>query len=129
MSKFFIMSALRSEVISGGREISNCISKTILVFVADDLKNTSINGCGLIFRCRDFSLDEEASSGDWKNAFDITECDDMIIIMIKFDYSSPSVIFPFVWNIGADYYRHHFYFIIKTLDFFVYFNYIYGIDV
>lgn len=95
MSKFYIMTALRSEVISGGRKVSNCISKTILVFNADILKNTSINGCGQIFRCKNFSLDEEASSGDWKNAFDITECNDMIIITIKTDYVSPSAIFPF----------------------------------
>ena len=104
MAKFCIMSALRSEVILGERMVSQCLSKAVFVFSADNLKNTSINSCGLIFRCKNFSIDEKNSVGSWKDAFEcLTESNDLIIITIKPDYCSPSVPFPFEWeNFGAD---------------------------
>jgi hypothetical protein len=90
------MTALRSEVISGGRKVSNCISKTILVFNADGMKNTSINGCGLIFRCKNFSVDEDSSSCDWKNAFEYRiENGDMVVVTINPDFNRPAVIMPY----------------------------------
>ena len=96
MSKFCIMTARRSEVVSGGRRISKCISKTILVFNADGMKNTSINGCGLIFRCKNFSVDEDSSSGDWKNAFEYRiENGDMVVVTINPDFNKPAVIMPY----------------------------------
>jgi hypothetical protein len=96
MSKFCILSALKSEIISGGRRASQCMSKVVLVFNADELRNTSINGCGLIFRCKRFSVDEKNCIGNWKDAFEHNlEHNDIVVITINQDYKRPATIMPF----------------------------------
>ena len=95
MGKFFVMSALTSEIVSGGRKVSQCVSRSILVFNAEDLRNTSICSCLLVFRCKNFSVDEDSSSGDWENAFEYKiESGDMVVITINPDFNKPAVIMP-----------------------------------
>lgn len=96
MKKFCVMTALTSEIVSGGRRVSQCVSRSVLVFNAEDLRNTSVHGCLVLFKCKNFSVDESASTGDWKNAFEYKiESGDMVLITINPGFSKPVVIMPY----------------------------------
>lgn len=100
MAKFCILSALKSEMSSGEKGASQCESKVLLVFNAEDTRNASIHGCVIMFRCSGFAIDEEKSVGNWKTAFGYnTEGNDMVIITINPDYKASVVIPYFGWNI------------------------------
>lgn len=95
MARFCIMSALKSEIASNGKLASQCESKVVLVFNAEDVRNTSFHGCVIIFRCNGFAIDEEKSVGNWKDAFGYnTEGNDRVVILINPDYR-PGIIVPY----------------------------------
>ena len=91
MAKFYIMSALKSEQ----KKTHECDSKVILVFNAENVRNTSIHGCVVEFRCNGFEIDEEKSIGKWNDAFRCsTEGNDKVVITINPDYKR-GVIMPY----------------------------------
>lgn len=96
MAKFYAMSALISEIESGGRRVPQCISRVLLVFNADGLRNVSINGCGLTFRCKNFSVDEKVSSYNWRDCFMYElKCNSIFVISIASEFTKPIVIMPY----------------------------------
>jgi hypothetical protein len=95
MARFCILSALKSEMSSCGEMASQCEGKVVLVFNAENMRNTSVHGCVIMFRCSRFVIDEDKSVGNWKTAFGYnTEGNDMVIITINPDYKV-SVVMPY----------------------------------
>lgn len=95
MAKFCIMSALKSEIASSGKKVCECDSKVLLVFDGENVRNATIHGCVIIFRCNGFVVDEEMSLGGWKNVFGYnTEGNDRVVITINPDYR-PGIFIPY----------------------------------
>ena len=71
------MSALKSDLASSGKKICECDSKVLLAFDAEDVRNTTIRGGVIVFRCSGFKVDKEESTGKWNEAFGPVDPDEL----------------------------------------------------
>lgn len=100
MERFFIVAALKSEISSNSKGISQCESRVQLVFHSSKLEHATKRGNVITFDCDKFSVDEETSSSNWRDAFNFNdEPPKGVIITINPGYSS-GVVLPYVgWNL------------------------------
>lgn len=96
MLKFCIMAALKSELASSGKGVYQCDSMVQFVFNAENLEHATKRGSVITFDCDRFSLDEEHSSKNWRDAFNFNEEPPRgMIITTNTDYTS-GIVMPYV---------------------------------
>lgn len=100
MEKFFIVAALKSEITSDSKRISQCESGVQLVFHSSKLEHATKRGNVITFDCDGFQVDEKISSTNWRDAFNFNEEPPRgVIITISPGYKS-GIVLPYVdWNL------------------------------
>ena len=96
MTKYCIVSALKPELDSSGKRISQCESKVQFVFSSEKLEHASKHGNLITFDCYGFSVDEENSSKNWKDVFNFNEEPPRrVVITVDIAYKA-GIVLPYV---------------------------------
>lgn len=96
MEMFFIVAALKSEISSNSKGISQCESRVQLVFHSSKLEHATKRGNVITFDCDGFQVDEKISSTNWRDAFNFNEEPPRgVIITISPGYKS-GIVLPYV---------------------------------
>lgn len=91
MRKFCIIATPKSEM-----ALSKSESKILFVFFSEMLEHATKHGNVITFDCHGFSVDEENSSNNWRDAFNFNEEPPRgIVITIDVAYGS-GIVLPYV---------------------------------